>query len=162
MPPRTKTHKRTTMLDRHMQRPYRLTHKLLGMGLSHAQVAAVHPLFHPMLVKHLRGGNRFTDFFTKTLKHGFIDFGNKVKDAFTKPVQVPAALDKVLSFFRDKVNPNIVKAAHWLADKNIPVLGLAGKVIAPIGDAYLKAVPPQGSGLSRRKRLSKCMCSECT
>jgi hypothetical protein len=100
----------------------------------------------------MAGGNAFTDFFTKTLKNGFVDFGNKIKDIAMSTPHLPPALESTLNFFRDKVNPGINSVFHKIGDAGIPLVSDVTKAFANnVGDNYLKLMPPKGGRRPRAR-----------
>jgi len=98
-------------------------------------------------------GNAFTDFFTKTIPSGFKTAGEKIKDAFTKPVHLDDRTKSVLNFFRDKVNPGIANVFHKVADANIPI---ASNIISGfnkvVTDPYMKLMPAKGGRRAGARR----------
>jgi len=135
------------------QRALTLTDHLRGMGLTSAQISRVPPRHRRALVHHMMGGNRFTDFFTKTLKHGFEDAGNKIKDAFTKPVNLPSGVEKVLNGLRDYVNPVIAKTFPAIIEKiPIPGASVISNVFDKAAQGYLKLMPPESGPFKGGRR----------
>lgn len=120
---------------------------LRGMGLSARQIAMVSPDRHKALLKHMAGGNAFTDFFTKT-----------IPDAFSKK----NITNRFLNPLRDFVNPVIAKALPFAVDKlPLPGASALSGLISKGTDAYLSALPPKAGpfvrgGRKRRGGMAAC------
>ena len=138
-----------------------------GRGVSAVGGVYTGHMYKPMLgMYHIQGmgrrrrrmgGNRFTDFFTKTLRHGFEDAGNKIKDAFTKPVKLPSGVKNVLNTLRDTVNPAIAKVLPTVISKiPIPGANVISEGLNKASEGYLKLMPPQkGPFASGRRRMRR-------
>ncbi len=109
---------------------------LKGMGLTMRQIRSVPSHLHPQLVHHMSGGNKFTDFFKKSLPNFF---KKTLPDAFSqKHIE-----ERLLNPLRDFVNPALAKGIPILIGK-LPVPGAEAisNAMGKIGDQYLKVMPP--------------------